>query len=188
MAGSRRKWLIAASLFAMVAALVWALLERSGKMEVQLLFAGYTNYVETITNSAPGSRICTRNVFSAIVMATNSGNMTVEMYGTTRRPGLRVPIARLPRILKPSETFVVEVEPECLGAPWSTEFKAQRRGLVDRLYVKVSAQRGALLKPVVTKLWSQPPEVSARLGPIPNAPLDKVSARECYVGTILLSR
>jgi hypothetical protein len=188
MAGHRRKWLVASVLLAMVALLAWASLGRSGKMEVQLFFAGYTNYVETITNSAPGSRICTRNVFSAIVMATNSGHVTVELYGTMRRPGLRVPIVRPPRILKPSETVVVEIEPECLGAPWSTEFNAHRRGLVDRLYVNVSAKRGTLLKRVVTKVWSQPPEVSARLGPIPNTPLDRDSARECYMGTILLSR
>jgi hypothetical protein len=183
MAGRRRKWLIAAALLAIVVALTWALLGRDGRMDVQLVFVRYTNYTATFTNPAPGAPIFTRNVFSAVVMATNSGNVAVELLpprelasylvhptGTQWLAGFALLTEmKLPNILKPGETLLVEVEPQTLGVPWYTVLMAQQREIGDRLYLKAAAKGGAVLR-LMWRYFSPPPEMEATLGPVTNAP------------------
>jgi hypothetical protein len=175
MAGRRRIWLIALALLAFVAALAWVLLGRSGSMEVQLVFVGYTNYMKTITNT---TSVLTFNAFSAVVMATNSGNVAVELYPITRperfdilaRPAVGM---NLPRILKPGETVLVEVVPQVLGIPWSTELMAQRRELKDRLYLKAGAKGTATVQRLIKKWLPPPPMAWPTLAPVTNAPPHK---------------
>ena len=184
MAGRRRKWLITAVVLVLVAALGWALFGRAGKMEVQLVFVGYTNYFASFTNAASRQPVRTRNVFSAIVMATNSGDVAVELYATSPlvlrsiSDNFAVPIEmKFPRILKPTETLVIQVEPQRLGVPWYTDLTAQRRGLLDRLYVKAKTKGSSATKRILTGCLSPPPHVLATLGPVTNA-LDKHPIRE----------
>lgn len=149
-------------------------------MEVQLVFVGYTNYTKPTTNS---TSVLTFNTSSAMVMASNSGNVAVELYLVTRpgREDLAWPSAwiqfgrkvemeaHLPAILNPGETVLVEVTPQRLGLPWSTELMAQRRDLKDRLYVKAETKGSANVQRLVRKWLSPPPVIWPTLGPVTNA-------------------
>jgi len=152
-------------------------------MDVQLVFVRYTNYTASFTNPAPGAPISTRNVFSAVVMATNSGDVAVEILpprelasylvdptGTQWLAGFALLTEmETPSILKPGETLLVEVEPQTLGVPWWTVLMAQQREIGDRLYLKAAAKGGAVLR-LMWRYFSPPPEMEVTLGPITNAP------------------
>src|SRR5262245_61800485 len=183
MAGPRRKWLIAAALLAVAAALAWVLMGGRGKMEVRLSFIGYTNYPMTFTNGAAPWQVTTGWMFRALVLATNSGPVSMELHPLARsRPlppllpvtstgwpvGFAVPMkVDGPCVLKPGETTVVEVVPQHPG-PWFTEAKAQRREFGDRLYAMAWAKGGAASRRVMAWLFSPPPEMWPKLGPITN--------------------
>ena len=182
MAGRRRKWLVVATFVAVVAALAWGLWERGESMEVQLVFVGYTNYTATFTSPAPASVVFTGNVFKAIVMATNSGNESVELhpflkFGNMSEYKMTIPwhanldlMKKLPRILNPGEAALTEVEAQKLGLPWSIELLARRRRLGDRLYVNAMAKAGATMQGMIRKCFPPPPEVRVTLGPYTNPP------------------
>ena len=185
MAGRRKKWLIAAGLFAAVAALTWVSLGRSGKMEVNLFFVGYTNYPTIFSNRLAGALVPTGNVYIAMVMATNSGNVAVELCPNIRLrqfphngriawqflSGIPMPTgAKLPKILRPTETLVVEFDPRLLMRARGTELMAQRRGVWDRAYLKAWSKGGATVRRIMASRLSPPPTVWVPFGPITNPP------------------
>jgi hypothetical protein len=70
----RRKLLIAAALLVVVAALVWWFGGAGGKVEVKLVFVGYTNF-------APEN-------YLALVLATNTGTVPLRLNSAPRRETL----------------------------------------------------------------------------------------------------
>lgn len=189
MAGRRRKWLVAVGLFATVTALTWVSLRPSGKMEIKLLFVGYTNYPSVFSNRS-GTAVSTGNVFIAMIMATNSGNVAAELCPTMRlgQPssshngiawlylkGISMPRGELPKILKPTETLVVEFDPRMFMGAEATELMAQRRGVWDRVYIKVCSKGGAAVQRIMGRCFSPPPTVWVPFGPVTNPPPAKES-------------
>src|SRR5262245_55999945 len=121
MTGRRRKWLIAVVVLAFVVALGWALLGRSGKMQLQLVFVGYTNKLEKAPPPSGGSTPVSFHMLEAIVLATNSGTVAIEIYSSIRPPnivitgttaqmrdGFAAPRGPVPsQVLKPGETLLI---------------------------------------------------------------------------------
>jgi hypothetical protein len=186
MTGRRRKWLIAAALLAIVVALAWALLGRSGRTEVQLVFVGYTNKLVE-GPPLPGQTIpISGRTWEPIVLATNGGTAAVEIYAACRSPnvmltgttiqyrdGFAAPRGPVPsRVLKPGETVLIELGGANYHQPWFTEIYAQRRTLSDRIYGKAWDGGNATVQGLMSRWLSAPLEVWAKLGPITNAPPD----------------
>jgi hypothetical protein len=184
MTGRRRKWLIASALLAIVAALGWALLGRGGKMEAQLVFVGYTNKLVD-GPPLPGQTIPSSfRTWEPIVLATNSGTAVVEISASIRSPnvmltgttiqyrdGFVAPLGPVPpRVLKPGETALIELEGANYHQPWFTEICAQRRTLSDRIYCKAWDSGNATVQRMMSRWLPALPEFWAQLGPITNPP------------------
>lgn len=186
MAGHRRKWLIVTVLLAIVAALAWALLGRDGRMDVQLVFVGYTNRIMEAKPPPGETSPLSFPRLKAIVFATNSGQVPVEFYPAVRlancvltgtaiqyREGFAAPSRPVAsRVLQPGETIMIEVGEVTFQQPWFTELMAQRRCLSDRIYCKAWDSGNAKLQGIMKRWLPALPEVWAKLGPITNPPPD----------------
>ena len=179
----RRKLLIVASLVLILGAAAW--LGQSGpEMKVELHFLRYTNEPVLMTGLPEGAQVWPTSLCHALVLATNSGGVAVELYASVNmtnyvtngssfklRDGFVGPSGRnMPRILKPGETTVIGFGPSLFTEPWSTELMAQRRGLRDRLYGKVWDTGNPSLQNLISRFPSAFADIRAKLGPVTNLP------------------
>src|SRR6185503_11026814 len=116
---------IAAAFVLLAGAALWWTTRNPGKMEVKLVFLGYTNSaVETNSSFKFPAR--------AVIMATNIGGATIELFPHTEKPWLDLnPDSELemqgfeptagsyfPARLRPGETCFFEVTQESFRRPW----------------------------------------------------------------------
>ena len=172
MAGRRRKWLIAAALLVIVAALaLWISSLRRAPM-LKLVFVGYTNLHPAF--------------LTARVLATNASdeplepgklynpNDVVETSGPSPLPpGFASPWPMdWPTIVKPREVIVLNVGLFKGGEPWWTEIAARPMQRAPWLH-KFSAKLGnRTVQRCVDRLFPPPQTMSFKLGPVTNLPPD----------------
>jgi hypothetical protein len=151
---------ICLSLLAVVVALIlWAGRPRNDAV-VTLAFAGFTN--ESV----------------ALVLATNSGLVPVELYAAIRqenvsmaggtfkfRDGFAPPRGTgLPRVLRPRESLIVEVITAQIPEPWWTELCYQRRGFRERIYGWAWDSGNSTVQTLLNRMISGPDLIPVKCG------------------------
>jgi hypothetical protein len=179
----RRKLLIAVALLVVMAALVWWFGRGGGKLEVKLMFVGFTN------DSTSGNK--------ALVLATNSGSATALLisYGNGSHPGplepdlfgffafpsdvgVQFPSSgnTFPARLEPGETLVMSMSFTRLDKRMDAHLLAQRYNLKDRLYLRALSTGNNTLMNLANRFLSHPPGEMPILGPITKLPPDTLPA------------
>jgi hypothetical protein len=170
MAGRRRKWLIAAALLALVAALAgWMSSSRSSPM-LKLVFVGYTNLHPAF--------------LTALVLATNTSDAPLELgklYDLNAvvdtsgphalPPGFASPWPMdWPTLVKPRESIILNVGLFKGDEPWWTEIVARPVQRAPWLH-KFSAKLGnRTVKRCVDWLFPPSQAMLFKLGPVTNLP------------------
>jgi hypothetical protein len=195
----RRRWWLGITL-ALVAGvmIVWSVLAPGGRMEVRLVFIGYTNG-PIICHSSPAALGPITNIIPfGVLIATNTGSVPVRIFSDTRFNGLTntsnfaSPLFMgSTETLRPGDAVLIQalfLDP-CL--PWWTELAYCRYGLGMRMHDKLwntgnpVAQRMLThVSPAPEKHWAQsgrvtnPPSViAASAFPWSNSPWIRRSAR-----------
>jgi hypothetical protein len=164
----RRKLLIAVALLVVVAALVWWFGRAGGKIEVKLVFVGYTNF-------APGN-------YLALVLATNTGTVPLRLNSAPRQETLdkfeaddsvfdhlAFPLLKeSQRIVNPQQGVLLYLMGRDFRTPWHTEIGYQRHSFRERLKLKAESTGNSPLQWMAHKVFPSPPKVWAELGPITN--------------------
>ena len=177
----RRKWIIASALVGVVAAVVCWLGSGGGKLEVKLMFVGFTN------DSTSGTK--------ALVLATNSGSTTALLiaYGAGGLPGPLEPVSfsgfmgdvgvqrptagsPFPARLKPGETLLMSMSFTTLDKPMDACLLAERYDLKDRLYRRALDTCNGTLINLADKFMAAPPPEMVTLGPITNVPPESAAS------------
>ena len=177
MTGRRRKWIIVATLLMLAAALGWCFGRGGGKMELKLLFLGFTNGLDGSTH--------------ALVLATNSGGSKALLYGNGPEYGPRTlePVAYLkfkspffspfhlpnpgevfPARLKPGQTIRISIPFTRLDEPMEAGLFATRYELNDRLYCRMMTSCNLFLMTLAGRFLSEPPMMMPILDPVTNLP------------------
>jgi hypothetical protein len=164
----RRKILIVAALLMAGAALMWWFGRGGGRSEVKLEFVGYTNI-------APGN-------YLALVLATNTGTVPIKLTRSFRQETLdkveddetvldhlAFPLlSASQRIVNPEQGVLLYLMGRDFRAPWNTEIGYQRHGFRERLKFKAESADNSPLQWIAHRIFSSPPEVWVKLGPITN--------------------
>ena len=171
MAGRRRKWLLAAALLAIVAALAWWISSSRPTPMLKLIFVGYTNIHPAF--------------FTARVLATNTSGVPLKirelLYGknvveTNGRSFLLTGFAAVwqnsPDLIEPGEAIILDVGLIKLGEPWWTEIEAQPVPRMPWLRKVATKLGNRTVLRCVDRLYPPSKPMSFKLGPITNSPPD----------------
>src|SRR5262245_10771718 len=146
----RRKRILIAALGVVLAVLVWMLLPGRGRMDVKLVFLGYTNAMLTNYVMQTGTVLTNAlQVQQAMVMLTNIGEAPVRI-SFMRSPTPRVfmgaevnierqiwfpsPAGKPNETLAPGVGMVLLSQPTSFSLPWTVEMQVWRNCPQDRLY------------------------------------------------------
>ena len=182
MSRRRKRILIAAVLVVVLAALAWWLVPGGGRMEVKLVFLGYTNVMLTnITTVAAPLRTNAIQVQQAMVMITNSGETPVKVW-FARSPAATVlmgaegeveraiwfPEGYRKDTLAPGTGMVLLSQPNSFLLPWTVELQVWRNYAQDRLYWQ--RLRPQAIQNLLQGVLSRPPSQVAKLGLVTRLP------------------
>lgn len=174
----RRRWWLGIAL-ALVAGgvIVWRIFAPGGRMEVQLIFIGYTNTPHLVQWGAFSSVSVAIDLPEALLCATNTGSVPVKLWSAIRLPNISnttqfaQPNGRgLPTVLKPGGSVTVSVRYPMNSLRWQTEFMYQRHNLADRLYGKAWNTGNRTVQTLMEDLLPLPEDGWAQSGWITNPP------------------
>jgi hypothetical protein len=166
---SRRKliFLLLASALLAAAILNWRTQGNQHDDSMALLFAGYTNQSFTGTPSeAPIAQL----------IATNNGKMPLKVWtmcltGREKRQGLVIPSGDgKARVLKPGDSFRVEVSTGNNSNMWCTEIAYQRHGFAQRIYDRLPVTGNSIAGRIAYAVLASPDFVPVESGWITNQP------------------
>lgn len=156
---------------------VWSIFAPGGRMEVQLIFIGYTNTPQLVQWGASSSVSVTIDLPEALLCATNTGSVPVELWAAIAATNISnattfaQPNGRgLPTVLKPGESVTVSVSYPMNSLRWQTEFMYQRHNLADRLYGKAWNTGNRIVQTLMEDLLPLPEDGWAQSGWITNPP------------------
>lgn len=152
---------------------VWRLLAPGGRMEVRLIFIGYTNTPLVTQPASWPSGSVTLELPEALLCATNTGSVPVKLWSAilTNTMQFALPARRgLPAVLRPGESVTVSVPYMMTGHSWQTELMYQRHNFADRLYGKAWNTGNRTVQDLIQSLFDAPKVGWAQSGWITNAP------------------
>jgi hypothetical protein len=180
-----RKWkrLLLCLCAVLAAAVVFILLASRGRNEnaVSLSFVGFTN-VPIGTTSGKDS---TFSWPMALIRATNYGSVPIKLDAAIRSEnfwqdtnqvthftnGFTPPSgAGLPKILKPGESSIFEVDANFSSEPWWTEINYFRRGAWERAYGWAWNRASSAVRRKVFRFIPAPKDFWVKAGPFTNRP------------------
>ena len=156
---------------------VWRLLAPAGRMEVQLIFICYTNTPPITQPAALPSVVVTLQIPEALLLATNTGAVPVQLWSAIRLPNLtntpqfaRANGRGLPAVLNPGESVTVSVRYPLNARSWQTELMYQRHNFADRLYGRAWNTGSRTVQDLMESLLDPPKVGWAQSGWITNPP------------------
>lgn len=178
----RRMWWITAALLVTLAAVWWFWPVRSSQPAVRLVLLGYTNQSVPLH---PGKEVeQTNKLFMpvALVMATNTGRCTVELWPTiaprfflTNANGVtmaynmcRVEKFSQPQYLRPGGSVSFEVWPWHGKDQWQLEMAYHTYSTQKDLFRRVMKASGPAIGQWLEKVYRSPEIHYAELGPFTN--------------------
>lgn len=191
----RRRWWLGLTL-ALVAGgvIVWHILAPAGRMEVQLIFIGYTNTPLLAQSASWPSGLGTIELSEALLCATNTGSVPVQLWAAIRLQNLSNTTdfahpSGLGRttIVNPGESVTVTVSYPVNSPRWQTEFMYQRHNLADRLYEKAWNTGNPTVQHWMQLLLPNPKEGWAQSGWITNTPPAPANSRFIWTGSKTIS-
>ena len=190
MTARRRKWIIAATLLVLAAALWWCFGRDRGKLEVKFVFLGYTNDPVVTRTSPASSAIPTSWEARALILATNCGRVPAlinRVRGSgdyLLREGFLVPFDTpyltsgkgFELVLEPRETAMLHLHIPPTDRPWPVELWAERRTFKDRVYLDAWSAGNSSTKLWMMRTMGWPEQARIQLGAITNAPPDTAAS------------
>jgi hypothetical protein len=147
------------------------------RMEVKLVFVGYTNTSMPVRYAAPQSGTGTIEVSVALLRATNINSVPVKLWASIRQANFGNttdfgwPTGRgLPVVVKPRESVAVTFHYPPGQPRWRTELFYQRHGLSERLYGRLWDAADPAGQRWISRILGAPADGTAESGWITNVP------------------
>ncbi len=174
----RRRWWLGITLALVVGVMVvWSILPPGGRMEVRLVFIGYTNGPIICSSTTVGLGLITNIIPFGVLIATNTGSVPVRVFPDTRFGGLSntsnfaSPLyAGSPSTLRPGDAVFIQALFLDPRQPWWTELAYCRDGLGMRMHDKLWNTGNPVAQGMLTHVSPAPEKHWAQSGWITNPP------------------